>query len=219
VNNAGVLRAGYFEDLDPASIDLVLDTNLRSSFFVTQPAWHLMKAAGYGRIVMTGSSSGLFSHQGLAHYASAKAGLYGLTKALAYEGSAFGIKTNILLPYAVTSIGDANPIPDYTENRRQYLADDADDRVTERNTPKLTACLAVYLASQECAANGEAFSVCGGRFARVFVGVSDGWIAPDAAAVDPDLIASHIEEIRDTSRSSIPFWLYEELAGVAAKLT
>lgn len=96
-----------------------------------------MKKRGYGRIVLTSSSSGMFSHQGLSNYAAAKLGLYGLTKALAFEGAPHGIKVNAVLPFADS-----------------------------------------------------------GRFARVFVGVADGWLAQDPAAVTAEAIAEHFDEIR-----------------------
>ncbi|GAA0603602.1 hypothetical protein GCM10009547_01510 [Sporichthya brevicatena] len=97
VNNAGRISPGRFEDLSVGQWDDLMGVHLRGAFLVTQPAWRVMRAAGYGRVILTSSSSGLFSHQGMANYATVKAGLYGMTKALAFEGAEFGIRTNVLL--------------------------------------------------------------------------------------------------------------------------
>lgn len=218
VNNAGILRPGYFEDISLAEYDAVLDTHLRAAFFVTQPAWRLMKRAGYGRIVMTSSSSGMFSHQGLANYACAKAGVYGLAKALAYEGAAFGIKTNVILPYALGSMQKGHPIPDMLENRQRFVSDALQARLAGRNQPELIAHLVAYLASEACEPNGEAFSACGGRYGRVFVGIADGWLASDLSEVNAEAIAAEMPRIRDVSRQTTPMWLFEEVAAVAARL-
>jgi NAD(P)-dependent dehydrogenase (short-subunit alcohol dehydrogenase family) len=113
INNAGILRNGYFEDLTEGQIESVFAVHLKGAFFGTQPAWRVMKQRGYGRLVMTSSTSGIFSHQGLSNYAAAKAGLYGLTKALAFEGRPFGIMVNAVLPTATSMIQEGNPVPGF----------------------------------------------------------------------------------------------------------
>jgi NAD(P)-dependent dehydrogenase (short-subunit alcohol dehydrogenase family) len=216
VHNAGVLRTGYFDELSDEHIDVVLQTHLRAAFALTRPAWQHMKRRGYGRIVITSSSSGLFSHQGLSNYAAAKAGLYGLTKALSFEGASHGIKVNAILPYA-TSISPAkDPIPDMAKFRAEYEADRPVD--PERTDPRLIAQLVSYLVSRDCPVSGEAYSACYGRFARVFVGVADGWLAPDPAVVSSESIAEHFDQIRDLSGYSVPMWLFEETRDVQRRL-
>lgn len=218
INNAGILRPAYFENLTLAEIDAVLDSHLRSCFFVTQPAWRHMKQTGYGRIIMTSSSSGLFSHQGLANYAAAKAGVYGLTKALAYEGAQCGIKTNVVLPYAQTTISKLNPIPDMLEHRNKFVSDELAQHIAGRDSPDMIAHLVAYLASEGCEPNGEAFSVCAGRYGRVFVGVADGWLAPDPRTVSAEAIAQNLPKIRDITQHTAPMWLFEECADTAKRL-
>jgi NAD(P)-dependent dehydrogenase (short-subunit alcohol dehydrogenase family) len=218
VNNAGILRTGYFEEIDETRYDAVLDTHLRGSYFLTQAIWPAMKQAGYGRVVMTGSSSAMWSHQGLSNYAAAKGGIWGLTKALAYEGASHGIRTNLLMPNARTPIGVENPIPDMQANRRLFVDDKTQERLVSRWQPELTAHMAVYLASEACEVNGEAFSICSGRYARVFVGVADGWIAPDVEAVTPEDVAAHLPAIRDISHHIAPRWLFDEWVEVGQAL-
>jgi NAD(P)-dependent dehydrogenase (short-subunit alcohol dehydrogenase family) len=221
VNNAGFLRPGYLEDLTADRIDDVLAVHLRGAFSVTQPAWRVMKQKGYGRVVMTSSSSGLFSHHGLSNYAAAKAGLYGLTKALAFEGRDHGVLVNAVLPYASTTITSGDPVPDLDEVWAASMPPglSRSGMTPDRREPGLVAPLVTFLASRSCAVTGEAFSACGGRFARVFVGVADGWLAPDPGSVTAEAIAAHLDEIRDTSRSSIPAWMFDEWADVARRLS
>ena len=217
VNNAGGLAPAYFEDLTAAQLDTILDTHLRGMFFVTQPAWRVMKERGYGRVILTSSASGLFGHQGVANYAAAKAGAYGLTKALAYEGAPLGITCNAIVPVAATTIHQENPVPDMEEHRVRGNA--APSRFPPAaKSPALVAAMVAYLASRGCTISGEAFSVVAGRFARVFVGVADGWLETDPARVSSEAIRDHIDEIRDVGAHSVPNWVFDEQAHVLDRL-
>jgi NAD(P)-dependent dehydrogenase (short-subunit alcohol dehydrogenase family) len=218
VNNAGVRRPGYFEDLAWDEIDAVFRTHLDAAFFVSQPAWRAMAKVGYGRIIMTSSSSGLMSNHALSNYAAAKAGIFGLTKALAYEGQARGIHVNAILPFAVT-IGVPVKVPDSAENRARFVSDaDLSEIPPWRQDPSLCAELVSVLASESCEITGEAFSVCQGRFARVFVGVADGWLAPDAGSVTAENLMANMGQIRDMDRFTVPKWTYDEIADVVRRL-
>ena len=75
VNNAGILRDKAFHKMDAAFIDAVVDVHLKGALFVSRPAFALMRAQGYGRIVNTSSASGLFGNFGQANYGAAKAGI------------------------------------------------------------------------------------------------------------------------------------------------
>ena len=73
INNAGILRDRAFHKMDATLIDQVLDVHLKGAFYVSQPAFRLMREQGYGRIVNTSSASGLFGNFGQANYGAAKA--------------------------------------------------------------------------------------------------------------------------------------------------
>ena len=219
VNNAGLRRPGYFGSISLDDLDTVLDSHLRAAFFVTQPAWRHMQEQGYGRIVMTSSSSGMFSNQGLSNYAAAKSGIYGLMKALAYEGADLGIRTNAVLPFAATKRPGQVRVPDMARERARFISQqDVDSISAERSAPELIAHLVAYLASDRCAVNGEAFSACNGRYARVFVGVAQGWLAPDVESLDAETLESHLEEIRDLHEAKVPMWIFDEQASVVRRL-
>jgi NAD(P)-dependent dehydrogenase (short-subunit alcohol dehydrogenase family) len=218
VNNAGILRTGYLNDLSDADIDEVLDVHLRAPFRMTQLVWPLMTERKYGRVVMVCSNSGLFSHHGLSSYAAGKTGQYGLMKALAFEGMERGIKVNAILPVARTGPSPVKPdIPDMMEYFAKYTRKpvEVDDW---RWDPPTIAALVMYLSSSGCDYTGEAFSAVHGRYARIFVGVADGWIAPDEASISAENVAAHMGEIRDLSSHSVPMWLFEEIRDVDERI-
>jgi NAD(P)-dependent dehydrogenase (short-subunit alcohol dehydrogenase family) len=217
VNNAGVGRPGYVTDLTEEDIDVVLEVHLRAAFRMSRHVWPLMTERNYGRIVMTSSGSGVFSHPGMSNYTAAKAGLYGLTRALAIEGAERGIKVNTILPVAATEGALSSNIPQMDEERAQYTQKQG---VLEdwRWGPPLVSALVIYLCSSDCEYSGEAFSAVHGRYARVFVGVADGWIAPDESSVSPETVAARMGQIRDLSSYSVPMRVFEEIQDVGARI-
>ena len=214
VNNAGFMRNAYLEELAPEDFDAVLDVHLRGSFLVTRAAWPALRRANEGRVVMTCSAGGLFAMQAECNYAAAKAGVYGLAKALSFEGREHGIRVNALLPMAGTRIESAQPVPDY---ERHYPEDVRAALAPLRHVRSVTPFV-VYLASRACAVTGEAFSVGFGRFARVFVGETPGWIAPEESDVLPEELAVRIDEIRALDGFAVPADIYDEVRFIASSL-
>jgi NAD(P)-dependent dehydrogenase (short-subunit alcohol dehydrogenase family) len=214
VNNAGFMRNAYFDELSPDDLDAMLDVHVRGSWFVTQAAWPVMKEKGYGRVIMTSSAGGLFAMQGEANYAAAKAGVYGLCKALAVEGEPHGILVNTLLPMATTTIAADNPVPDHAAKYPAGLS----EALGPRRLPELVAPMVAYLASSACELTGEAFSAGFGRYARVFVGEAQGWVAPDVETVSADDVAAHIDQIRDLGDYFVPRHIYDEVEAIGQAL-
>ena len=208
------MRNGYVEDLAPEDFDAVLEVHLRGSFLVTRAAWPALRRSGEGRVVMTSSAGGLFAMQAESNYAAAKAGVYGLAKALSFEGREHGIRVNALLPMAGTRLETAQPVPDY---ERHYPAEVRDALAPRRHVRSVTPFV-VYLASRACAVSGEAFSVGFGRYARVFVGETPGWVAPDESAVEAEELAGRIDDIRALEGFAVPTDIYDEVRFIAASL-
>ena len=210
IHNAGVWRHKFYDEMTPDQLDPVLDVHLRGAFFVTQPAWSIMKAKRYGRIVLTSSSTGAFGRVAGTNYAAAKAGMLGLGRALSLEGAEHGIKTNCILP--VAPFGKRGPVPSALTQQR-----DKAGLPPELAGPELVAPMVVYLASAACAVSGEAFSAGGNRFGRVFIAVADGWVNPSESCATAEDIAAHLPEIEDLSSYAMPPTSLDEL-GVIAEL-
>lgn len=123
VNAAAILRDGFIFKAEPESWDAVLRTNLSAAFYVLSAATPVMReqAKGnrggnpyaWGRIVNIVSTAGLYGNYGQAAYASAKAGLVGLTRVVALDMARSGVTANALAPFAATRVTEtikpANP--------------------------------------------------------------------------------------------------------------
>ena len=106
IHNAGNVRRGSLCDLSYEDFEAVLDVHLRGGFHVVREAFPHMVKAGYGRIVLTGSIGGLYGNAGVVNYCMSKAGLAGLSNVAAIEGAAHNIKSNLILPAAVTRMSE-----------------------------------------------------------------------------------------------------------------
>ncbi|HVK78926.1 MAG TPA: SDR family oxidoreductase [Kofleriaceae bacterium] len=195
INNAGILRDKSFAKLEPADLDAVLDVHLRGAFHVSQPAFRIMKDKNYGRFLFTSSAAGIFGNFGQSNYGAAKMGLVGLSNVLAVEGARANIKSNVIAPIARTRM---------TEQLLGPLAEHLDP---EQVTP-----LACYLVSEECNLTHEVFSVGGGRYARIFVGLARGWIAGKGARPSIEDVRDHVKEIMNTEGFTIPSSINDEMA-------
>jgi acetoacetyl-CoA reductase len=98
VNCAGITRDSTMKKMTVEQWDAVIDTNLSSAFYVTQPIWNSMIERGFGRIINISSVNGQRGQFGQANYSAAKAGMHGFTMALAYEGAAKGVTVNTVSP-------------------------------------------------------------------------------------------------------------------------
>jgi NAD(P)-dependent dehydrogenase (short-subunit alcohol dehydrogenase family) len=133
------------------SFDTLIDVHLKGAFYVTQPAFRVMKERGYGRVVYTASGAGLFGNFGQANYAAAKMGLVGLSSVTAIEGAKYNIKSNVITPIARTRL---------TEELMGVTGD--------MFAPEFIAPMVAYLVSEGCEYSHEVFNVGAGALLAHF---------------------------------------------------
>jgi NAD(P)-dependent dehydrogenase (short-subunit alcohol dehydrogenase family) len=209
VSNAGIFHTAPFEEVTPEDWDRMLRVHLDGAFHLSQAAYPLMRSRGGGRFVYIASSAGLFGQPSSAHYAAAKAGTVGLANVVAIEGSEHGILANCVLPFGYSRMVTE------TVGMREDL--EAEPGFLHAIEPELVVPVVVFLASDECTFTHHVYSACAGRFARVFVGLANGWLAPGPAPTAED-IAAHLHEVIDPEPYSIPSSIFDEVAQVCARL-
>jgi NAD(P)-dependent dehydrogenase (short-subunit alcohol dehydrogenase family) len=210
VSNAGIFHTRPFDELTSEEWRRMLTVHLDGAFHVSQPAYRAMQAQGGGRFVFISSSAGMFGQPNSAHYAAAKAGTFGLANVIAIEGAAHGIRANCVLPFGYSrmvseTVGDR----DVLEPEPGFL---------HAIEPELVVAIVVYLASRDCELTHQAFSACAGRFARVFAGLGEGWVAPRGIAPMAEDIAEHLATITASEPHIIPSSIYDEVTQVCTQL-
>jgi NAD(P)-dependent dehydrogenase (short-subunit alcohol dehydrogenase family) len=184
INNAGILRDKTFHNMTSEFLDPVIDVHLKGAFNVTRPAWIKMREQGYGRIVNTASNSGILGNFGQSNYGAAKMGLVGFTRVLAAEGAKYNIKVNALAPVARTRM---------TEELLGPLADKLE--------PRLVSPIVAWLVHEDCPVTGEIYSAAGGRIARFFIGLTEGFYSPELTLED---VRDHFDQIRSEDGYIVP---------------
>lgn len=142
VNNAGVLRDRVHWKLTDEDWQRVMDVHLRGAFNFIRASTPIMRDAGFGRVINLTSYAGIRGNFGQANYSAAKAGIIGLTKAVAKEVALFGITVNAVSPNAQTAMIDSIP-----EERRAEIRDEAPMR--RFSTTQEFAPAVAFLASVE----------------------------------------------------------------------
>jgi NAD(P)-dependent dehydrogenase (short-subunit alcohol dehydrogenase family) len=177
VHNAGNVRKAPLREMSYDDFDAVLDVHLRGAFHVVRPAFPVMCDAGYGRIVLSSSIGGLYGNHDVANYAAAKAGVIGLSNVAALEGAAHGVKSNVIVPAAVTR-----------------LAQGIDTSAYPPMGPELVAPAVAWLAHESCSITGEMLIALAGRVAAAIVAEAPGVYRSSWSIED---VGEHIDAIRD----------------------
>lgn len=178
IHSAGNVRRAPIKEMSYEDFELVLDVHLRGAFHVVRPAFPLMCKAGYGRIVLTSSVNGAYGKSDNVNYSTAKAGLFGLSQTIGIEGAADGVKSNVIIPAAVTRMSEGIDISAFPPM-----------------DPDMVAPAVAWLAHESCSVSGEMLVAMGGRVARAFLAESSGVYHPSWTI---EQIAADIEAIRNT---------------------
>lgn len=179
VNNAGILRDKSFAKMELDDFNLVLDVHLKGAVNCCKAVWNVMREQGYGRIVMTTSTSGLYGNFGQSNYGAAKMGLVGLMNTLHLEGVVYGIRVNALAPVAATRM---------TEHLGSAASNDL------MTVESVTAGL-IYL-THESAPSRLVLCAGAGVYSAVRIYETEGVYLPPKEQ-SAENIAAHIDEILD----------------------
>jgi len=198
INNAGNMRTAALEESREEDLQSLLGVHLLGSYHMTKAVWPHMKRQGYGRVIFTASSAGMFGNHKQGCYGAAKAGVFGLMNGFAVEGEALGILCNAVMPNAFSRMTDKAQEDMDAEVLQRAAA--MLSSVQDAMRPEFTAGLVSYLASEHCTSTHSIYSSCLGRIARVFVGVTAGWQGARELPASAEDIAAHIDQIRDLER-------------------
>jgi NAD(P)-dependent dehydrogenase (short-subunit alcohol dehydrogenase family) len=182
IHNAGIVRRAPLAEMSVEDFNTVLDVHLHGAFHVVRAALPHMQSAGYGRIVLTSSCSGLYGNALVGNYATAKTGLIGLSNVVAIEGAQYGVKCNLILPGAVTR-----------------MAEGLDTSAYPPMEPELVAPAVAWLAHEACSISGEWLVAIAGRIARAYAAESRGvyqkeWTIEDVDK-QMDAIRNHADPV------------------------
>jgi NAD(P)-dependent dehydrogenase (short-subunit alcohol dehydrogenase family) len=209
VSNAGIFNSVPFDELPPADWRRMLGVHLDGGFYLSQPAFRVMRSQGYGRFVFIVSSAGLFGQPLEAHYAAAKSGLVGLSNVIAIEGAQYGILANTVLPFGYSRMVTE------TVNDPEFLEQSGFLNAIQ---PELVVPIVVFLASRACGFSHHNYSAGAGRFARVFVGLAEGWLAERGSNPSADDIADHLTDVSATEPFTVPSSIFDEVLGICGRL-
>jgi NAD(P)-dependent dehydrogenase (short-subunit alcohol dehydrogenase family) len=183
INNAGILRDKSFMKGTIEDFELIINVHLLGSMYVTKAAWPIMNEKGYGRIVMTTSSSGLYGNFGQSNYGAAKLGLIGLMNTLKIEGEKKNVKVNAIAPIAATRMTEGLGIP---------------EEFFKRLKPELVTPAVLYLCSEQ-APNGLIIEAGAGHYSKVAIVEAKGAKLGDS--VKPEDIEANIAKITDMTNA------------------
>ncbi|MEX2183309.1 MAG: SDR family NAD(P)-dependent oxidoreductase [Chloroflexota bacterium] len=186
VNNAGIVRWAGLPEADAANLASTLAVHVAGSFNTTRAAWPRMVEQGYGRIVMTGST-GMFGLPSNLSYATAKAAVVGMTRSLTTAGAAHGIKINVIAPAAFTRMAGSTP----------------KGEIESQMAPELVAPMVAFLAHEDCPVSGEIYAAGAGRFARIFIAQTEGYVHSTSEPTIED-VAEHWATINAETSYSVP---------------
>jgi len=181
VNNAAISIGAPIDVMSPRDFQRHMDINLMGTIWCCRAAWPHMKAAGYGRIVNTTSSSmtGFADH---AAYATSKGGVWSLTRCLAAEGAGLGIRVNAVSPGAFTRL-----VSSTLEDDSPLLQHSKANLPAELSSPAVA-----FLAHENCPVNGECIDSVGGTVQRTYISQTKGFSDP---AITIEAVAERWDEV------------------------
>lgn len=198
INNAGNVRDKSFAKMTLDDFRALVDVHLMGAVYCTHAAWPVMRAKGFGRIVMTTSAAGLYGNHGHTNYSAAKMGLIGLMLALKEEGRTHNITVHAVAPMALTRMTEEVMAPKFAQ-------------VTK---PEFVTALVAWLCAPENQETGHIIEAGAGYYAKVEVREAAGALFDPMTVPTPEQIRDRSGEITDM-REAAP---YTNVRGVMSKV-
>ena len=177
IHSAGNVRYGALDEISFEDFHNVVDVHLMGAFYLVRLAFPHMKAQNYGRVVLTSSIGGYYGNKRCVNYAVSKAGMIGLSNVTALEGEEHNIRSNLILPGAMTRMAENLDVSQYPPLG-----------------PELVSPMVAWLCHEDCELTGESLIAIGGRMAKIDVLETKGVFQPEWTAEE---VAARMEEISD----------------------
>ncbi len=197
--NAGILADRAFHRMSDSDWQAVIASHLLGSMRITRAAWPHMRDAKYGRVVLTGSASGLYGFFGQANYAAAKMGILGLSNTLSVEGASHNIRANVICPLAMSRLSEKIWPP----SLRSALS------------PDKVAPLVALLAHESCPCTGACFEAGGGWIAEVRLQRSRGIVFDADSSDSIEKLRKRWHEVTDYTNAEYPSQITDTYRSVA----
>jgi NAD(P)-dependent dehydrogenase (short-subunit alcohol dehydrogenase family) len=189
VNNAAVCIMVPFDEMTSRDFRRHIEVNVMGPVWTCRAAWPHMKRQGYGRIVNI-CSGGFAGTRLLTAYGASKGGVFSLTRALAAEGEAFGVKANAVNPLAFTRMLASQQ----EESSLLY-------RETKAHFPaEMVAPAVAFLAHERCPVTGECIDAYGGQVQRTYIARTPGISDP---ALTIEALAARWDEVMAEAGSTV----------------
>jgi NAD(P)-dependent dehydrogenase (short-subunit alcohol dehydrogenase family) len=186
VNNAGILRDKSFHNVTMEDFNLVMDVHFQGTLNCTHTIYPIMREQGYGRIIFTSSSSGVFGNFGQSNYGAAKMAMVGLMNTLKIEGQKYNVFSNSITPVAYTRMTEGLIPEDFGKNLQpEYI------------TPAV-----IYLSSDQ-APNGAIMAAGAGVFSRIVIQESMGVSLGTGEDMTAENIAANWDGISDMTDARV----------------
>lgn len=197
VNNAGIADPDWFEDTDMDRFRHMAWHQYFGTVYMCKAAWTHLKAAEHGCIVNTTSEAMTGFVPKCASYSGAKAGVFGLTRALALDGRRFGLRVNAVAPRGVTRMSAPEVMSYFYDQPPEVFASGA----MADMKPEYVSPAVAFLAHESCGLNGETL-ICGGlRVMRLALVQTEGIVVQ--GSISPEDIVEHLDAIMNLEGAAL----------------
>ena len=198
INNAGNVRDKSFAKMDLDDFRSLIDVHLMGAVYCTHAAWPVMREKGFGRVVMTTSSAGLYGNHGHTNYGTAKMALIGLMNSLKEEGRRYNITVNAIAPIALTRMSEPATTPQYAPLMK----------------PEFVTAAVAWLCAPDNTASGHIIQAGVGYYAKIEVREAAGVLFDTGTIPQPEQVRDRYAEITDMGGAAP----YENASAVIRKV-